>query len=252
MKFCPDCKFMLYTSIYSYDKDTDESKQEGGDEKKTTNKLNLDIPGQLLYYCKNCGWEEVEKTDEMNTNNQCIYKRNYQEDYIADRVICNKYTIYDNTLPRVTYECINNDCPTNLDIENLTDENNTYIMIDNLPPDATDEEIDMAFIDDADKIFKTTRVKLTKYIVQFNTVADKQLFQQKMDAKKAAAMLKVHWAPLNQLESFLQGKVNNKIELSAYLAPNAESLGKLRWGGGTTPTVGIVLDGHITMGGRAD
>ena len=73
-----------------------------------------------------------------------------------------------------------------------------------------------------------------------------------MDAKKAAAMLKVHWAPLNQLESFLQGKVNNKIELSAYLAPNAESLGKLRWGGGTTLTVGIVLDGHITMGGRAD
>jgi hypothetical protein len=182
MKFCPDCKFMLYTSIYSYDKDSNESKQEGGDEKKTTNKLNLDIPGQLLYYCKNCGWEEVEKTDEMNTNNQCIYKRNYQEDYIADRVICNKYTIYDNTLPRVTYECINNDCPTNLDIENLTDENNTYIMIDNLPPDATDEEIDMAFIDDADKIFKTTRVKLAKYIVQFNTVADKQLFQQKYTA----------------------------------------------------------------------
>ena len=80
----------------------------------------------------------------------------------------------------------------------------------------------------------------------------KQLFQQKMDAKKAAAMLKVHWAPLNQLASFLQGKVNNKIELSAYLAPNAESLGKNRWGGGTTPTVGIVLDGHITIGGRGD
>ena len=80
----------------------------------------------------------------------------------------------------------------------------------------------------------------------------KQLFQQKMDAKKAAAMLKVHWAPLNQLESFLQGKVNNKIELSAYLAPNAESLGKTRWGGGSNPTVGIVLDGHITIGGRGD
>ena len=80
----------------------------------------------------------------------------------------------------------------------------------------------------------------------------KQLFQQKMDAKKAAAMLKVHWAPLTQLESFLQGKVNNKIELSAYLAPNAESLGKTRWGDGSFPTVGIVLDGHITIGGRGD
>jgi hypothetical protein len=80
----------------------------------------------------------------------------------------------------------------------------------------------------------------------------KKLFQQKMDAKKAASMLKVHWAPLNQLESFLQGKVNNKIELSAYLAPNTESLGKTRWGGGSSPTVGIVLDGHITIGGRGD
>ena len=80
----------------------------------------------------------------------------------------------------------------------------------------------------------------------------KQLFQQKMDAKKAAAMLKVHWAPSKQLESFLQGKVNNKIELSAYLAPNAESLGKTRWTSAYDPTVGIVLDGHITIGGRGD
>jgi hypothetical protein len=84
---------------------------------------------------------------------------------------------------------------------------------------------------DADKNMDTKSYSAEKYL--------KQLFQQKMDAKKAAAMLKVHWAPLNQLESFLQGKVNNKIELSAYLAPNAESLGKLRWGGGTTPTVGF-------------
>jgi 8-oxo-dGTP pyrophosphatase MutT (NUDIX family)/GNAT superfamily N-acetyltransferase len=78
----------------------------------------------------------------------------------------------------------------------------------------------------------------------------KQLFQQKMDAKKAASMLKVHWAPLKQLESFLQGKVNNKIELSAYLVPNVESLGQVRWG--SENSVGIVLDGHITIGGRGD
>jgi hypothetical protein len=80
----------------------------------------------------------------------------------------------------------------------------------------------------------------------------KQLFQQKMDAKKAASMLKIHWAPSKQLESFLQGKVSNKIELSAYLVPNVESLGKTRWVSSTDPTVGIVLDGHITIGGRGD
>jgi hypothetical protein len=77
----------------------------------------------------------------------------------------------------------------------------------------------------------------------------KQLFQKKMDAKKAAAMIKVHWAPFGQLESFLQGKVNNRIELSAYLAPDMQSVGKVRWG---ADTVGIIVDGHITIGGRGD
>jgi hypothetical protein len=44
--------------------------------------------------------------------------------------------------------------------------------------------------------------------------------------------------------------VNNKIELSAYLVPNVESLGQVRWG--SENSVGIVLDGHITIGGRGD
>jgi hypothetical protein len=94
---------------------------------------------------------------------------------------------------------------------------------------------------DAGKDLHTKSYAAEKYL--------KQLFQQKMDVKKAASMLKVHWAPSKQLESFLQGKVNNKIELSAYLVPNTESLGKTRW---NSSTVGIVLDGHITIGGRGD
>lgn len=77
----------------------------------------------------------------------------------------------------------------------------------------------------------------------------KQLFQKKMDAKKAASMLKVHWAPLNDLQKYLSGQVSPKTELSAYLAKSPEDLGKVRWG---TGTVGIVVDGHITIGGRGD
>jgi hypothetical protein len=77
----------------------------------------------------------------------------------------------------------------------------------------------------------------------------KQLFQKKMDAKKAASMFKIHWAPLNDLQKYLSGQISPKTELSAYLAKSPEDLGKVRWGAGT---IGIVVDGHITIGGRGD
>lgn len=76
----------------------------------------------------------------------------------------------------------------------------------------------------------------------------KQLFQKKVDAKKAASMIKVHWvADASKLEQLLQGKLSSKVELSAYLAPNAEAVGKVRWG-----DIGVIVDGHITLGGRGD
>jgi hypothetical protein len=76
----------------------------------------------------------------------------------------------------------------------------------------------------------------------------KQLFQKKVDRKKADSMLKVHWvADAAKLEQLLQGKLSSKVELSAYLAPNAEAVGKVRWG-----DIGVIIDGHITMGGRGD
>ena len=76
----------------------------------------------------------------------------------------------------------------------------------------------------------------------------KQLFQKKVDTKKAASMLKVHWvADAAKLEQLLQGKLSNKTELSAYLAPDAASIGKVRWG-----DIGVIIDGHITIGGRGD
>jgi hypothetical protein len=77
----------------------------------------------------------------------------------------------------------------------------------------------------------------------------KQLFQKKMDAKKAASMFKIHWAPLKDLQKYLSGQISPKTELSAYLAKSPEDLGKVRWGAGT---IGIVVDGHITIGGRGD
>ena len=48
---------------------------------------------QLFDYCKNCGYENVENL------NKSVYKRNYENDYTADKIISNKYTIYDSALP---------------------------------------------------------------------------------------------------------------------------------------------------------
>ena len=76
MQFCPECKFMTYTKLR-----TEEES---------------DVINGLISYCKNCGWKgTLESVDNS------IYKRNYQEDFIANKIITNKYTIFDVTLPRV-------------------------------------------------------------------------------------------------------------------------------------------------------
>ncbi len=168
MKFCPICKFMLYTKIKENKPPNDE------EDTKSSTQSQQDI---LQYYCKNCAWSKDEQTNDMNGSSNCVYKRNYQEDYIVEKTISNKYTIYDNTLPRVTYDCINNDCPTNKD-ENIFNETNT-IIVDNLPPDYTDNQVVNIFEDDIEKIYNAIRVKLTKYIISFNNESDKEIFVQK-------------------------------------------------------------------------
>jgi DNA-directed RNA polymerase subunit M/transcription elongation factor TFIIS len=84
MNFCPVCKFMVYTKLA-----------------EDTTKLSK--------YCKNCGWSgDIDKLDK------CVYSHNYSDDFIAQRMISNKYTLYDPTLPRVSsIKCINDSCMTN-------------------------------------------------------------------------------------------------------------------------------------------
>jgi hypothetical protein len=160
---------MLYTKI----KDV-KTPSVDEDSKSNDDNNHQDI---LQYYCKNCKWSTDETAEDLNNNHNCIYRRNYQEDYIVERVIANKYTIFDNTLPRVTYDCINTDCPTNQDNSNFNENNS--LIIENLPPDYTDEQIANIFSSDIDKIYKAIRVKLTKYMILFNTEVDKQLFQER-------------------------------------------------------------------------
>lgn len=106
MHFCPLCKFMVYTQL---------SKVDG--QKKI-----------LQNYCKNCGWsDDYQNQDQSNL----IYHRNYQEDYIADKIVSNRYTIFDYTLPRVTYPCINDKCATLLSSSNTSNR----FMVNNIPAD---------------------------------------------------------------------------------------------------------------------
>lgn len=133
MQFCPECNFMVYTKL---------SKSEDGSEEV-----------KLINYCKNCSWEgELEKTDDA------IYKRNYENDFIADRILNNKYTIYDNALPRLTIGCINKKCLTNLDINP-----DKTLIIDNLPETTEDSDIDSLLEESIKegKVIEKKRLRLT-------------------------------------------------------------------------------------------
>jgi hypothetical protein len=79
----------------------------------------------------------------------------------------------------------------------------------------------------------------------------KQVFAKKAKFKNAENMLKVHWAPATTVEKLVTGKIAKTVELSVLMAKDyAQSL-STRWGAGQH-SVGIVLDGYITLAGRGD
>ena len=148
MHFCPNCKFMVYTKL------KDDTKS-------------------LINYCKNCNW-----SGNIVNKDNCIYRRNYQEDYIADKVISNKYTIFDATLPRVTYSCVNDGCPTNrTDIET-----SKSFLIENIPADLSDDQVKQIFDDDADKISLILRIKLVSVLIVTNSNKDKTTLWSKYNS----------------------------------------------------------------------
>jgi hypothetical protein len=78
MKFCPDCKNMLYTL------------EEG--------------EGTVLLKCRNCTYSEPAPA--------LLYEHNLREDTTA-RLVVNPYLAQDPTLPRFkTIQCPNAECPS--------------------------------------------------------------------------------------------------------------------------------------------
>lgn len=71
-------------------------------------KLNEEDNNSIIYYCKNCG----------NTNNnllelgKCVYKEKFNGNSTYTNI--NKYSVLDNTLPRInSIKCPNQTCESN-------------------------------------------------------------------------------------------------------------------------------------------
>ena len=150
MEFCPVCKFMVYTKLN-----------------------NITNPHSLKHYCKNCHWEK-----EITNLNIPVYKRNYEEDHIAEKALTNKYTIFDVTLPRVEYDCINKCCSTVKDVDS-----STSFLISNIPEDLSNDDFDKIFEDIEGISDKPSRIKLSQAVVSCESIEYKTSIQEKFNQR---------------------------------------------------------------------
>lgn len=86
MHFCSNCQNMYYIRV------------------------NDNNPNQLVYYCRQCGNEDTNITND----NICVSKLQIKKNEQSFNHIINKYTKLDPTLPRIsTILCPNPECETN-------------------------------------------------------------------------------------------------------------------------------------------
>jgi len=86
MHFCSNCQNMYYIRINDND------------------------PNKLVYYCRQCGNEDSNITND----NICVSKLQIKKNEQSFTHIINKYTKLDPTLPRInTILCPNSECETN-------------------------------------------------------------------------------------------------------------------------------------------
>jgi DNA-directed RNA polymerase subunit M/transcription elongation factor TFIIS len=95
MKFCKHCDNMYYIKI-------NESNQEN-----------------LVYYCRNCGFEEPILTNSINDDKLnsdegiCVLDTQLQQSQLKFNNIINPYTKFDPTLPKMIMKCPNDECESN-------------------------------------------------------------------------------------------------------------------------------------------
>ena len=150
MNFCCKCNFMLYTKL----KDTSEEEEV--------------VNHKLFNYCKNCGFES-----EVESLNKSVYKRNYENDYIADKIISNKYTIYDSALPRLNIDCVHSNCITNIsDVEF-----GEMIFIKDVPEHLDDDQFaeEITSVLGNENIEEIKRIQLTIAGIKPKSISKEQL-----------------------------------------------------------------------------
>lgn len=92
-------------------------------------KLREDNNNQLIYYCRNCGYEEDKPATETDI---CVLRTDVKKNQVKFTHVVNEYTKEDPTLPRITtIRCPNQDCPSNIDPAN-TEREIIYIRYDDV------------------------------------------------------------------------------------------------------------------------
>ncbi len=88
MRFCINCDNMYYIKLDNQDEN------------------------RLIYYCRNCGNEK----NDLTNDNMCISKLNIQRNDQKYKHVINQYTKLDPTLPRTSkIKCPNHQCSSNAD-----------------------------------------------------------------------------------------------------------------------------------------
>ena len=105
MHFCSNCENMYYL------------------------KLSPENDNQLIYYCRNCGTEDLN----LKTSDNCVLSTQISSNDTNQVNIVNEYTKFDVTLPRTSsIRCPNQNCETNIKSEGEAIEREIiYVRYDN-------------------------------------------------------------------------------------------------------------------------
>lgn len=103
MHFCSQCKNMYYLKLSNFDVANEETDP-------TDKNVLDDVSNKLIYYCRNCGFED----ETITADNLCVSTTHIKRNEQNYNHIINEFTKYDNTLPRTTtIKCPNGECLSN-------------------------------------------------------------------------------------------------------------------------------------------
>jgi hypothetical protein len=106
MNFCENCDNMLYMRISEVPNPKEDS--ETLDVEDESEETEVKTINKIVYYCRCCNNEYPD----LHKKDSCIFKINYNTEYIKKNSFINKYVYDDITLPIAeNMKCINADCP---------------------------------------------------------------------------------------------------------------------------------------------